>query len=59
MEEKDTKFDKEYFLEALPVDWDEELDGEQPHKTAKYNKEGDVQVNQSMLDELKSLGLIK
>lgn len=56
-----TTFGRDYFLEALPVEWDEKLDGPRPSQSAKYNqkKKGDVQVSASELDVLKSLGLIK
>ncbi len=46
----------DYFLEALPVEWDEKLDGERP---SKRKKKGDVIVNSDELQALKNLGLLK
>ena len=55
-----TTFGREYFLEALPVEWDEKLDGPRPSQSEKYNKKkSDVKVSASELDVLRSLGLLK
>lgn len=54
--DKTTTFGRDYFLEALPVEWDEKLDGEQP---SKRKKTGDVIVNSDELQALKNLGLLK
>ncbi len=56
--DKTTTFGREYFLESLPVEWDEKLDG--PRKKPKgKKKKGDVVVNSSDMQLLKNLGLIK
>ncbi len=56
--DKATNFGREYFLESLPVEWDEKLDG--PRKEPKgQKKKGDVVVSSSELQLLKNLGLIK
>lgn len=55
-EEKKSNFGRDYFLEALPVEWDEKLDGERP---SKRKKTGDVIVNSDELQALKNLGLLK
>lgn len=55
-----TTFGREYFLEALPVEWDEKLDGPRPSQMEKYNKKkSDVKVSASELDVLRTLGLLK
>ena len=56
--DKTTTFGRDYFLEALPVEWDEKLDG--PRKKPKgKKKKGDVVVSSSEMQLLKNLGLIK
>ena len=55
-EDKTTTFGRDYFLEALPVEWNEKLDGPRP---SKKKKTGDVIVNSNELQALKNLGLLK
>ncbi len=57
--DKSTTFGREYFLESLPVEWDEKLDG--PHEADRKTKKrkGDVVVSSSEMQLLKNLGLIK
>ena len=57
--DKTTTFGRDYFLEALPVEWDEKLDGPHPSEQNNKKKKGDVQVSASELDVLRSLGLLK
>jgi len=57
-QDKTTTLGREYFLESLPVEWDEKLDGPRPSKQQK-KKKGDVIVNSSELQALKNLGLLK
>ncbi len=56
-QDKTTTLGREYFLESLPVEWNEKLDGPRPSKQQK--KKGDVIVNSSELQTLKNLGLLK
>lgn len=56
--DKTTTFGREYFLESLPVEWDEKLDGPR-HKSSGQKKKGDVVVSSSELQLLKNLGLLK
>ncbi len=51
-----TQLGREYFLESLPVEWDEKLDG---LREADRKKTGDVKVNHADLAHLKALGLIR
>jgi len=57
-QDKTTTLGREYFLESLPVEWDEKLDGPKV-KPRGQKKKGDVIVNSSELQALKNLGLIK
>ena len=57
-EDKITTLGREYFLESLPVEWDEKLDGPKV-KPKGQKKKGDVVVTSSELQTLKNLGLIK
>ena len=57
-QDKTTTLGREYFLESLPVEWDEKLDGPKV-KARGQKKKGDVIVNSSELQALKNLGLIK
>ncbi len=57
-QDKTTTLGREYFLESLPVEWDEKLDGPRPSKQQK-DKKADVIVNSSELQTLKNLGLLK
>ena len=52
---KATTFGRQYFLESLPIEWDEKLDGKRPSE----KKKGDVVVSSSELQLLKNLGLLK
>ncbi len=52
---KATTLGRDYFLESLPIEWDEKLDGKRPSE----KKKGDVIVSSSELEMLKSLGLLK
>ena len=55
-----TTFGRDYFLESLPVEWDEKLDGPRASQSKKKKKQtGDVVVSSSELDVLRSLGLLK
>ena len=54
-----TKFGRDYFLEALPVEWNEKLDGVRPSKQKNKKQTGDVIVNSDELQALKNLGLLK
>ncbi len=56
--DKSTTFGREYFLESLPVEWDEKLDGPREKPKGK-KKKGDVVVSSSEMQLLKNLGLIK
>ena len=53
---KATTLGRDYFLESLPIEWDEKLDGKRP---SEKKKKGDVIVSSSELEMLKSLGLLK
>jgi hypothetical protein len=55
--DKKTTLGREYFLESLPIEWDEKLDGVKP--STKKKERGDVTVSAKALDELKALGLIR
>ncbi len=55
-EDKTTTFGRDYFLEALPVEWNEKLDGPRP---SEKKKKGDVVVSSDELQALKNLGLLK
>jgi hypothetical protein len=55
--DKKTTLGREYFLESLPIEWDEKLDGVKP--STKKKEKGDVTVSAKALDELKALGLIR
>ena len=61
MENKEaTTFGRDYFLESLPVEWDEKLDGPRASQSKTKKKQtGDVVVSASELDVLRSLGLMK
>ena len=52
---KTTTLGRDYFLESLPIEWNEKLDGKRPSE----KKKGDVIVSSSELEMLKSLGLLK
>ena len=54
-----TTFGREYFLESLPVEWDEKLDGPREEDRKDKKRKGDVVVSSSELQLLKNLGLIK
>jgi hypothetical protein len=54
--DKTTTFGREYFLESLPVEWDERLDG--PRESQRKEK-GDVKVNHADLAHLRALGLVR
>lgn len=54
-----TNFGREYFLESLPVEWDEKLDGPREADRKDKKRKGDVVVSSSELQLLKNLGLIK
>tara|TARA_R110002050_G_scaffold5186_1_gene23723 strand:- start:748 stop:924 length:177 start_codon:yes stop_codon:yes gene_type:complete len=54
---KVTTLGRDYFLEALPIEWDEKLDGKRPSE--KKKEKGDVIVSSSELQLLKNLGLLK
>jgi len=56
--DKTTTFGKEYFLESLPVEWDEKLDDPRESQRKKKPKK-DVTVNSSELELLRSLGMIR
>ena len=57
--DKTTTFGREYFLESLPVEWDEKLDGPRVADRKTRKRKGDVVVHTSELQRLKDLGLIK
>ena len=57
-QDKTTAFGRDYFLESLPVEWDEKLDGPKI-KPKGQKKKGDVVVTSSELQTLKNLGLLK
>ena len=54
-----TAFGRDYFLESLPVEWDEKLDGPREADRKDKKRKGDVVVSSSELQLLKNLGLIK
>ncbi|MDH3929467.1 MAG: hypothetical protein OEV22_16145 [Deltaproteobacteria bacterium] len=54
--DKTTTFGREYFLESLPVEWDEKLDGP---RESQRKKKGDVKVSHADLAHLKALGLVR
>jgi len=54
--DKKATLGREYFLESLPIEWNEKLDGQRP---SKKKKTGDVIVNSDELQALKNLGLLK
>ena len=56
-DDKKVSLGREYFLESLPVEWDEELDG--PKRSMLKKEKGDVQVDAAAIAHLKSLGLIR
>ena len=56
--DKTTTLGREYFLESLPVEWDEKLDGPKVKPRGQKQK-GDVIVSSSELQMLKNLGLLK
>ena len=57
--DKTTTFGREYFLESLPVEWDEKLDGPREADRKETKRKGDVVVSSSELKLLQSLGLLK
>lgn len=57
--DKTTTFGREYFLESLPVEWDEKLDGPREADRKDKKRKGDVVVSSSELQLLKNLGLLK
>ncbi len=57
--DKTTTFGRDYFLESLPVEWDEMLDGPREASRKTTKRKGDVVVHTSELQRLKDLGLIK
>ena len=57
--DKTTTFGREYFLESLPVEWDEKLDGPREADRKDKKRKGDVVVSSSELTLLKNLGLLK
>ena len=57
--DKTTTFGREYFLESLPVDWNEKLDGPREADRKDKKRKGDVVVSSSELQLLKNLGLLK
>lgn len=54
-----TTFGREYFLESLPVEWDEKLDGPREADRKDKKRKGDVVVSSSELNVLRNLGLLK
>lgn len=58
-EDKTTTFGREYFLESLPVEWDEKLDGPREADRKTKKRKGDVIVSSSELLLLEHLGLLK
>lgn len=56
--DKTTTFGREYFLESLPVEWDEKLDGPR-EADRKEKKQKSVTVSKSELELLRSLGMIR
>ena len=59
MKKETSSFGREYFLESLPVEWDEKLDGPREADRKTKKRKGDVVVHTSELQRLKDLGLIK
>lgn len=57
--DKTTTFGREYFLESLPVEWNEKLDGPREADRKDKKRKGDVVVSSSELQLLKNLGLLK
>ncbi len=57
--DKTTTFGREYFLESLPVEWNEKLDGPREADRKDKKRKGDVVVSSSELTLLKNLGLLK
>ena len=57
--DRTTTFGREYFLESLPVEWDEKLDGPREADRKDKKRKGDVVVSSSELTLLKNLGLLK
>ena len=57
--DKTTTFGREYFLESLPVEWDEKLDGPREADRKDKKRKGDVVVSSSELNVLRNLGLLK
>ena len=57
--DKTTTFGREYFLESLPVEWDEKLDGPREADRKDKKRKGDVVVSSSEMQLLKNLGLLK
>ena len=57
--DKTTTFGRQYFLESLPVEWNEKLDGPREADRKDKKRKGDVVVSSSELTLLKNLGLLK
>ncbi len=57
--DKTTTFGRDYFLESLPVEWDEKLDGPRESSRKTKKRKGDVVVSSSEMQLLKNLGLLK
>ena len=57
--DKTTTFGREYFLESLPVEWNEKLDGPRESDRKDKKRKGDVVVSSSELNVLRNLGLLK
>ena len=57
--DKTTTFGREYFLESLPVEWNEKLDGPRESDRKDKKRKGDVVVSSSEMQLLKNLGLLK
>ena len=57
--DKTTTFGREYFLESLPVEWNEKLDGPREADRKDKKRKGDVVVSSSEMQLLKNLGLLK
>ena len=57
--DRTTTFGREYFLESLPVEWNEKLDGPREADRKDKKRKGDVVVSSSELTLLKNLGLLK
>lgn len=57
--DKTTTFGREYFLESLPVEWNEKLDGPREADRKDKKRKGDVVVSSSELNVLRNLGLLK